>query len=54
MAEPLRSRPGTEFVCECPSGVSRLEIENDCLIAILDTGAKFLVPTPVEPGNLKN
>lgn len=45
---------GATFVCECPSAVKELKMENSCVIAILDDDTKFLVPVDPPPETIRN
>ena len=40
--------PG-EYVCECPEPVKKLEVRRGKVVATLESGMKFIVPSVVHP-----
>jgi hypothetical protein len=53
ITEPLY-RSGCQFICNLPRRASKIAFENDCLIADLDNGERFLVPIEAASSAVKN
>ena len=43
--EVIQRREGCQYICECPEPVKKLEVKRGKVVATLESGMKFIVPS---------